>query len=160
MSNGFSSGFACEWDKKRWDTFVKRVQKNVSKPEIDKVLNGTAWEGVKTLASKMPKTGKGDTARGWKQRKAKDGVYSVFNTSKVALFLEDGTRDHGPKDAKWLYIPLRPGARVWRKGLVYDKDYSLAKKVKGIDAMHYLKPASNEILEDMVNRFVLHLVKV
>lgn len=161
-----SSGFAFEWDKKKWQKFIKRVQWKLSKSEIDGILSVIAQKGVATLKSKMPQTPKvkgfltGETANRWFTIKKGDGSYSIFNTSKVALFLEEGTKAHGPKTAKFLYIPLRANARVWRKGLVFGRDFILVKWVKGIDAMHYLTPASHEILEDMVNRFTLHLVQI
>lgn len=166
MSNGFSSGFVYEWNEKRWKDFVKRIQKNVNKDKIDKILNAVSQEGVKTVVGKMPKKPKGkgfvtgQTANKWFAKKLSFGKYQIYSTSKVALFLEQGTRAHGPKTAKFLYIPLRKNALVWRKGMIFGKDYILAKRVKGIDAMHYLEPTSNEILEDMVNKFVLELVKI
>lgn len=143
-----------EWDKKKWDSFTRKIQRKVSKPEIDKTLKATAYEGqrefVKTLQSK---------SIDWVV--LKDGAgYTVASTNKVALFLEDGTKAHGPVNAKYLYIPLRPNAAVWRRGLVRGKDFILTKRVKGIKARKYLKPVSNVIAKKLVDNFTTKLKQV
>lgn len=145
-----------EWDKKQWTDFVKRVRKSIGPETQNKVLAATAQEGVAILKDRMP-VRTGETKNKWFAIEKGRNVYSIFNTSKVALFLEEGTKAHGPKKAKFLYIPLRRGIKVWRKGQVYGRDYILAKWVKGIKALKYLKPASNAILNNMVNRFMAEM---
>ena len=54
------------------------------------------------------------------------------------FFLEKGTKDHGPKTKKVLYIPLNRKAALggWNEELQMGVDYILRRKVKGIKAMH------------------------
>lgn len=148
-----------EWDKKKWNTLVKRIESKVSKEQIDKTLSGVAYRGLREMVAAMPsKTGA--LRQSWKVLKRGQGEYAIVSLSKVALFLEAGTKAHGPKTAKFLYIPLRPNAAVWRKGMVFGKDYILTKRVRGISAMHYLKPVANRTLNIMVDDFHTQLKKV
>lgn len=147
-----------DWDEKKWNDFTKRIQRNIESAKIDRVLVKVAYDGLNTVRQAMPKK-TGATRRSWGVKKHKDG-YLIASASKVSLFLEEGTRAHGPKVKKFLYIPLRPGAAVWRKGFVFGRDYILVKLVKGIKAIRYLKPASNEVLKIMVDEFSQHLRKV
>lgn len=144
--------FTGEWDKAKWDAFVRRIQARLSSSTIDNVLEAIAYKGLRMFASILPKR-TGALQRSWSVQKKGIGQYQIFSTSKVALFLEEGTKDHGPKTKKFLYIPLRRGAAVWRKGLVIGKDYILVKRVKGIRAMRYLKPVSQDVLGEMVKDF-------
>lgn len=143
--------FTTKFDAKEWKTFTKNIKKVLSKAEIDKVLKGTSYYGqrefVKALKSK---------SINWAVVKLGDG-YKVVSLSKVALFLEEGTKAHGPVRAKFLYIPLRPNAAVWRKGMIFGKDYILAKRVKGIKARHYYEPVSARISNELVRNFNLKL---
>jgi len=148
-----------KWDKASWDAFVNRIQKNLSWITIDKVLEATAYKGLKSFVSAMPKR-TGALKRSWYVLKHAPGEYLIASDSKVALFLEKGTKAHGPKTAKFLYIPLRPGAAVWRKGFVLGKDYLLAKRVKGIDGLKYLAPTSKKVHNTMVDDFMKQLEKI
>lgn len=148
-----------EWDKKKWNAFVKKIESKVSKDQVDRTLTGVAYKGLKEMVAAMPsKTGA--LRQSWKVLKKGQGEYAIVSLSKVALFLEAGTKAHGPKTAKFLYIPLRPNAAVWREGLVLGKDYILTKRVKGITAMHYLRPVANRTLNIMVDDFHVQLKKV
>lgn len=147
--------FSAEWDKQKWDAFVRRIEKSLALSTIDRVLAATAYKGLKIFTAFLPKkTG------AWFVQKKGIGEYQLVSMSKVALFLEEGTRAHGPRTAKFLYIPLRPGAAVWREGFVYGRDYILTKRVKGIRARHYLKPLSEYVLKLMVDDFSAHLAAV
>lgn len=142
-----------EFDEKAWNDFVKRIERKLSPSQISKVMNMTAHWGLRHTVEAMPKR-TGALKRSWKVLESKNGQeYRIASDSKVALFLEEGTKAHGPKVKKFLYIPLRPGAAVWRKGFVYGEDYILVKRVKGIKAAKYLKPLSADIFEAMVGNF-------
>lgn len=99
----------------------------------DPIMERVAFETLGVLVEATPKKWTGLTRRGWVVEKIPKG-YQVINRYKVMQYLEFGTRDHGPKNKKFLYIPLRSGAMIWRRGLVYGKDYVLARRVKGIKA--------------------------
>jgi len=150
------SDFEFEFDQAKWDEFVKKIEKHFSKEKIDKIIEATAYKGLKKIVSIMPKR-TGALGRSWHVNKASIGEYQIVSANKVALFLEEGTRAHGPVTAKFLYIPLRPGAATWRKGFVFGKDYVLVKRVKGIKARKYLKPVSEDIMKMMVTDFTTHL---
>jgi hypothetical protein len=148
-----------KWDQKKWKEFVRKVEKNVNRDTIDKVLAGVAFTGQREFVAVMPKV-TGELARSWHTIKRGTAQYEITSNSKVALFLEEGTKAHGPKTAKYLYIPLRPGARVWRRGLVFGRDYVLTKRVRGIKALKYLRPVSDSLSKVMVDEFVKQLQKI
>jgi hypothetical protein len=58
------------------------------------------------LIRQTPKRWTGQTRRSWIINKIGDTGYELTNTSKVMRFLENGTRAHGPKTAKRLFVPL------------------------------------------------------
>jgi hypothetical protein len=147
-----------DWDKQKWDSFVKRIKKHLSSEETDKVLAANAYRGHRRMVEIMPKR-TGALGRSWYVNRARVGEYQIASMSKIALFIEEGTKAHGPRVKKYLYIPLRPGAAVWRKGFVWGRDYILVKRVKGIKARHYLKPITVEIFNMMVKDFSAHLAK-
>jgi len=144
------------FDEKQWDDFVKRVRTNLSPETTNKIIEATAYRGLKKIVSIMPHR-TGALGRSWSVMKEAAAEYRIASSSKVALFIEEGTKAHGPRYKKFLYIPLRPGAATWRKGFVFGKDYILVKRVKGIKARKYLKPVSQEIFGMMINDFEQHL---
>jgi hypothetical protein len=139
-------------DQKEWNKFVDKVNKNLSEDTIDKLIQATAFKGLRLFVAAYPKR-TGSVARGWKALKKGIGSYEIVNFNKVALFLEEGTKAHGPRRAKFLYIPLRPGAAVWRQGFVFGQDYILVKRVKGIKPLNKLTPISEQLLVMMVKDF-------
>lgn len=143
-----------EFDEKKLKAFITRIEKGLSKSVIDKIIEAAAWKGQRLFASTL-----NSKSIFWLVKKLGDGQ-QISTANKVALFLEDGTKAHGPKTAKFLYIPLRPGAATWRKGFVFGKDYILTKRVKGIKARKYLKPVSEKIFKDMLRDFETHLKAV
>jgi hypothetical protein len=145
-----------EFDQAKWDAFRTRIEKHLSKEKTDKIIEAVAYKGLKKFVEGMPHR-TGATARSWYVNKKGSGEYKIITASKVAVYLEDGTKAHGPKKKKFLYIPLRPGAAVWRKGFIFGKDYILAKKVKGIKALKYFKPTSDDIFKTMIIDFKTHL---
>ena len=73
----------------------------------------------------------------WVTEELKDG-FRIKNTNVVMIYLEKGTKAHGPVTAKRLYIPLKPEAVQWSKGLKFAEDFVLAKRVRGIRALNIL----------------------
>lgn len=78
----------------------------------------------------------GETRRGWVTVREKMGKYATVNQTNAAMFLEEGTRAHGPVVKKALFIPLNKKAFFWyRYGkfkLQKKTDYITVKFVKGI----------------------------
>jgi hypothetical protein len=153
--------FEFEFDKAQWNAFVKRIEKKLTPMEIRKVMGASAFWGLRHIVEAMSQR-TGALKRSWKVIEPSLGGqdYRIASDSKVSLFIEEGTKAHGPKTAKFLYIPLRPGAAVWRKGFVWGKDYILVKRVKGIAAQKYLRPMSEDILKTMANNFAQQMGEI
>lgn len=147
-------------DDKKWKAFTTRVERNLSSSQVDRVLEATAWSGLKYIIVPAMPHKTGALKRSWKPVKVSAHQWKIASDSKVALYIEEGTKAHGPKTAKFLYIPLRPGAASWRQGFVWGKDYILVKKVKGIKAQHYLEPASKRMSNLLALKFQKHLEKI
>lgn len=149
-----------EFDEKQWRAFIKRIERKLTPSAINGVMKATAFWGLRHVVEIMPKR-TGALKRSWKAVESAGGKeYRIASDSKVALFLEDGTKAHGPRVKKFLYIPLRPGAAVWRKGFVFGKDYILVKRVKGINGLKYLRPASDNILKAMADNFMAKMQEI
>lgn len=123
------------------------------------------WRG--RLIHRTPRRWTGSTAKGWTVIENPDGSVDVTNTNKVMLFLEKGTRAHGPKKGKRLFIPLtKKAAQMGARGVIRaNKQWSLnhtfapkgakrgkppfimfhdfvwAKRVRGIKPMWIVKTA-------------------
>jgi hypothetical protein len=85
------------------------------------------WRG--RMIRRTPKRWTGQLRRSWQVQRLAPGVHELTNTSKVMLFLEKGTKAHGPKTAKRLFIPLtRKAAMAGPRGVIYAlKQWSLNK---------------------------------
>ena len=110
-------------------------------PAINRVVAKTAQIGRSRLVKQTPKRWTGHTRRSWQVKQQGAGHYLVYNESKVMGYLEFGTRAHGPKTAKFLFVPLtrrafNAGARkaIQDKRYKRGRDYVLTKRVKGIQA--------------------------
>lgn len=137
---------------------MERIVAAVSATSLDPVMEREAWETLGTLVEQTPKR-TGQTRRYWKTSQLGLANWMVTNTSKVMRFLELGTRAHGPRTAKALYIPLRLGAMVWHPGLVFGKDYVLAKRVRGIRARNIVKRERPRAQRRLRERMVSHIMK-
>lgn len=115
----------------------------------DPIIERAAWK-VQVVAVKETRAAIGTRPDGtrwniqkpeskWTVTKPRLGVRHVLNPDKVAKWLDEGTRDHGPKTKKFLFIPLtRRAVAGWRPDLVQGVDYVLRKRVKGITARHFM----------------------
>lgn len=117
--------------------FLKRLRRAFKDNRHMVMLEGIAWKSFARLVAKTPKGFTGLTRQKWSVIKVAGRGYIITNTSKVMRFLEEGTRAHGPKTAKALYIPLNRAAalRGWHPGLVQGSDYILRGRVRGIRAL-------------------------
>lgn len=117
---------------------LEKLEKGLDKKVTDPIMEKVAYKTYARLVSKTPKGFTGQTRRNWGVFKRPQGGYLVTNRpGKVMLFLEKGTKAHGPKTAKALYIPLNRKAALsgWNDSLVPGVDYIVRKSVKGIKAM-------------------------
>jgi hypothetical protein len=139
-------------------SFVNRLSSNFNSANADRVVEKVAFQTQADLIRKTPKLYTGMTRRSWIVQK-QERHYIVTNTSKVMLFLELGTRAHGPVEAKFLFIPLNRRASIggWNPGLKFGKDYILTKWVKGIQAMKIVenqRPITQKMLLDAMTSYI------
>ena len=133
-----------------------------------------AWRVHRELVQETPKGWTGNTRREWKVEKVAPAMRRVYNNSKIMLFLEGGTGWAGtptsnggyiyPKTKKALFIPLTSTAAHmgWSKGMVWGKDYVLAKRVRGIKAMRIvakMRPRAAQLLRDEMKLFLQRIIK-
>lgn len=120
---------------------LKGVKKDVSTGMNNRVLPAVAWGTHGRLRRATPVGFTGATRKSWSVSRKQGGGYEITNPRKAMLFLEVGTKAHGPVRAKFLFIPLTRRAALfgWSPALVIGRDYVLAKRVKGIKAMNIVK---------------------
>jgi len=135
---------------------------------FDRDFAKNARQMTRLMIEKTPKK-TGTTARGWSTpKKIYDSSYVVSNETSVhgfrsrfnmALILDRGRGEVRPIQSKNLYIPLSQKGMAKRagdpipRGLVYGKDYILAKKAKATKGKNFIGPAtltqSKVLVEDM-----------
>ena len=129
----------------------------------DPVVQKVAWKTHRALVMKTPKGFTGQTRRDWHvyKRTNAGGGYLVTNQSKVMFFLERGTKAHGPKTKKMLFIPLNRKAAIggWNSGLTIGVDYILRKKVKGIKKMLIVAKQRPKTAEWLLHAMKVHIQK-
>lgn len=133
---------------------------------LDRPVELAAFKTQVEIVKAMPSR-TGITRRRWTVLKNGTGSRLVVNDSKVMKFLEEGTGQTTggyiyPKSKKFLYIPLRHGATVWRPGLKFGKDFVLARRVRGIKALHLVRnfiPKAKEILRTEMRRYLEKIIK-
>lgn len=142
-------------DKETAD-YLDRVNKALTPKAQNRVLQRVAWSSHGRLVRKTPKGWTGLTRQRWEVVKVPSKGFIVTNTHKVMLFLEKGTKDHGAKNAKMLFIPLTRSAALsgWHPRLKRGRDYILKKRVKGITAMNIVREerttTSRQLRREMV----------
>jgi hypothetical protein len=139
---------------------IKNLKKALSPEETDPVIQGISFRTLSRLVRDTPKGFTGQTRKNWEVTKlgGRKG-YAVHNDNKVMLYLEVGTKAHGPKTAKFLYIPLKAGAMIWRPNLKFGRDYVLAKRVKGIKAKRIVERERPRTRDDSLTAMKAHLRK-
>lgn len=135
-----------ESDSKDAEKYFERLRAGMTPAKQDGVVRRVAWVVHRRLVQQTPKRWTGQTRRSWKVTRRGTAKYSVWNSSKVMLFLERGTKAHGPRRARFLFVPLTrkaalAGARTVLNsaGFTPGKDYVLAKRVRGIKAMRIVE---------------------
>lgn len=141
---------------------LRLLAKALSQPVLQTmVIRKVAWAWHARLVLRTPKRWTGATRRAWIVQPTAIGSsfgYRVANTSKVMVYLERGTRPHGPRRAKRLFIPLtrraaEAGARVVMADVIsarrdrrrpkfrIGRDFVLARRVRGIRPMNIIRDA-------------------
>lgn len=117
---------------------MQKIKTALHPSQTKPVLQRVALSVLRRLVINTPKGFTGQTRKSWQIAEIRNG-YSITNQSKVMLYLEQGTRSHGPTQSKYLYIPLKASAMIWRSGLKFGTDYVLAKRVRGIRAIRLVE---------------------
>lgn len=145
---------------------INVLRRGMTPAQTDPVIQKVAFRTVARLVEKTPKGYTGQTRREWKvyKRGGPGGGYTVTNQSKVMLFLEKGTKAHGPVTKKALYIPLNRRAAIggWNPALIMGTDYILRKRVKGIKAMRIVanqRPITAQWTTDAMTRHINNLLR-
>lgn len=184
--------------------------------QTDAVVDRAAWMVQAKLIGATPRRWFGQVRRGWIVAKPREGARVVINQNKIMLFLEEGTRAHGPRE---IYGPLRPGQprrkkalfipltrraanatqgtfgvgtvsqfslkgqtyweevraifqrtetvrkgvkKVGSRALIYGSDYVLAKRVRGIPAMHIvarMRPIAQALLKRLMKAHIAKAIR-
>ena len=125
------------------------------------IIAGVAWRVHARLVKATPKKWTGNLRRSWTVIETTNG-FAVTNPNKVMLFLEKGTRAHGPKRKKFLYIPLVASAMIWHPGLIRGQDYVLTKRVRGIRARNIVRderPTARAEMLAAMTRYVNNVIR-
>lgn len=141
---------------------LMRFQQGLSPEGIDPVVERVALWAIAELKKRTPtnKIGGGHLTRAaWQgPTKTQPGARLIENASKVMRFLEEGTQEHGPVRAKFLFIPLTARALGgWVKGMQFGVDYILTKHVRGIVPMRIVAGVRAEAMMRLKNEILQHV---
>jgi hypothetical protein len=88
--------------------------------ELNKVVKSEAFRTLRHVAMATPVNWFGQVRRSWQAVKLAEASWLIVNQNPIMLFLEKGTRPHGPVVAKMLFIPLtRRAARAFAGAVSY-----------------------------------------
>lgn len=148
---------------------LEKIQLLVANESFDQPVERTAFRAQRDLVSNTPKRWTGITRRSWGITKPGPGQRLIRNSSKVMIFLEEGTGNAGtptshggyiyPKTKRYLFIPLNARAALqgWLPGMKFGVDYVLAKRARGIKAMKIVakyRPIAQQNLKNEVRAFL------
>jgi len=117
--------------------YLASVRNAFDSGQHHEVVEKVAAKSFSRMVRATPKGYTGMTRQEWELKRTSPGEWWINNDYKVMRFLEYGTKAHGPKTAKALYIPLNRRAAIggWKRGMRFGVDYVLAKREKGIKPM-------------------------
>lgn len=132
-------------DSRALQAALRRTNKALSAPFIKQELKVIADEAHAEAVVKTPKRYTGNTKHGWQVVSRGSAGWVLRNNYKAMRYLELGTKSHGPKRARRLFVPLNARSfKAGPKGVFRDKrnyrfgvDYVLALRVRGIKP-HYI----------------------
>lgn len=127
-------------DAKKLNSFLTRTQMATARKALDAQMRIIAEDARKELVQRTPRRYTGNTKAGWQVLRKSASNYTVRNRYKAMKFIEDGTKAHGPKKAKFLFVPKTKAATLAGARAVLanpkrfkrGRDFYLAKKVRGI----------------------------
>jgi hypothetical protein len=107
---------------------------------VDTEVMKEAHRTHKDLTEATPVGYTGKTRRGWKVKRFESGNWIIRNDTKVIQYLEHGTKAHGAKTQKRLYLPLKAGPwrTGYRRGMKWGTHFVMAKRVRGIKALNLI----------------------
>ena len=125
-------------------------------------LKKVASHAYRRLVQETPKGYTGQTRRNWKllnMSSSATSSFQVVNESKIMRFLESGTKAHGARRARALFIPLNRKTALGgtSKASKFGKDFIFAKKVAGIKPMHIAKKRGR-IVERQTDRMLRNII--
>lgn len=145
---------------------IARLRDTLQTTTQKTVLEKEAKLSLRRLKYATPVRWTGKTRKAWRiehASRARSYGFRIINDTKEMLFLEKGTKAHGPKRAKFLYIPLnRRAARGWSPSLKIGRDYILKKWVRGIRAMHIVEKERKKTkarLKDSMREYISFVIK-
>lgn len=167
------SNITVEFSSKEVKAKLKKLRNALTVSAQHSVVRKAADIWHQRLTQRTPRRWTGNTAKAWKVVELPSGEVAVTNPTKAMLYLERGTKAHGPRKAKRLFIPLtRKAAQAGARGVmsankaasnaalwasygtgkkkkiklpfIYGKDYVFAKRVKGIKAMWIVRNSRGE----------------
>ncbi len=119
---------------------LQKLMDALSPAGVDPVSERIALRTLGEVIQSTPQRWFGQVRKSWQMQKPREGARLIVNDNKIMLFLEKGTRDHGPVTAKALYIPLTRAASFgYKPGMKWGVDFVLAKRVRGIQARYIAK---------------------
>lgn len=139
---------------------LKKIEEEMTPANLDTIVNRVAWETNSVLQTATPRKWFGSVRRSWKVTAPGLGDRIVGSDNIVMLYLEEGTKDHGPVDKKFLYIPLKRTAVKWHAGLKRGVDYILKKWVRGIAARHIVRDERPKAQQRLKDKFVSRLRQI
>ena len=85
---------------------LQRLKDGLTPEKLDALVERVALRTEAKLKEATPKKWFGQVRRAWNTVKPAEAIRAVQNLSKIMIWLEEGTQDHGPVNAKALFIPL------------------------------------------------------
>jgi len=115
-----------------------KAKKKAIERMVDLEVMKEAHRTHKDLTSATPVRWSGNTRRGWKVKKLMRANWEVRNSTKVMQYLEFGTKAHGAKGGRRLYLPLKasPWRTGYKRGMKWGTHFVMVNRVRGIKAMN------------------------
>lgn len=113
---------------------LTRIQRALKSKARQRAVNAKAagvW--LPRMVRRTPKRWTGQTRRQWKIINEGESAVALTNVSKVMLWLECGTKAHGPVSARALFIPFtRRAAEAGARGVIAANRYADLKVAFGV----------------------------
>lgn len=141
---------------------LQNIAKGMNREAINRLVQRVALIMFSQAVAITPVRWFGAVRASWQFRPTPTGAI-IQNNNRAFLFIDQGTRDHGPVTKRFLYVPLtKTAAAGWRPGLKRGIDYILTKKVRGIKAQHIiarLREAANALLKQEFKNYLRDLIR-